>query len=106
MSTWANVLWKVFNEAHSSFKAATPFRKFEMLRNFTDSVLRTHGVHVLGECESTWRTAMAPIAVAQFLLFAFYTTYYYWNENKITAIQPYTVVAIVSVSIYFHILSF
>lgn len=47
----------------------------------------------MSDCELSWRTAMTPIAVLHFLLFAFYTTYYYWNDNVITAIQPYAIVA-------------
>lgn len=87
------------------FERATPFQKFEMIRTFADTIFKMAGIHVLSDCVWKWWGTISLVCAIQFTLFASYTTYYYWNENMITAIQPYAIMAmVIPVSILFRLL--
>lgn len=91
MIFWKLLLWPLdkTRQFRWRFERATPFRKFEMMRNFAATVLRLSGIRVLSDCAWEWHGIISFVYACQCFVFALYTTYYYWDINKITAIQPY-----------------
>lgn len=97
MFPWKKLLWprNKIREIRSRFDRATPYRKFEMIRIFADTLLRISGINILNDCTWRWRAFCNHFFGIQFICFALYTSYYYWNENMITAVQPYTLLALI-----------
>lgn len=96
MTVWDIILWPraQFRELQSKFERKTPFQKFEVMRGATDTLLRLTGINLLSDCAWSWLVLSTIILTIQFFVFSFYTTYYYWNENKISAIQIYSILGL------------
>lgn len=76
----------------------TPSKKSDLQRRAVDFILRTIGIHVLSDCKRNVLTLLPILQALQYVVLGGYTGYYYWSENKITAITPLMeLVAVVSV---------
>lgn len=53
------------------------------------------GIRVLNDCVNNCLTPISGLIVCEQLLLTICTMWFYWDENKITAIQPLTIVALV-----------
>lgn len=96
-----NQIWQMlmrsrnkFRNIQRYFQNATPFWKFELVRIATNSILEFLGLNVLSDCKRNWRTPFAGLCAFQYACLTFFTARYYWNENKITSIQPFTIMAV------------
>lgn len=81
-------------------RAFTPYQKWNLIHYCGNIVLWLNGVNVMTDCRFYLRT-LSPMAVVLLLTsIQFNTLWYYWNENKIIAIQPLaTCVMVVQVSV-------
>lgn len=52
------------------------------------------GVRVLSDCEMKFYSGATGLMIGLDSVLCFYTTYYYWNINKVSAIQSYTVLSL------------
>lgn len=92
-----------FRSIQQYLLVATPFEKFELVRNTTIFFAELLGVNVFSDCKRNWRTPIAGLCSLQFAGLLIFTAWYYWDENKITSIQPLAIVAIViPVILYKH----
>lgn len=75
--------------------ALTPFKKWEIMYKIGRTVLNTLGIRVLDDCVINWLTPLGIVIGAEQTTLTLYTMWFYWNENRITAIQPLTIIAFV-----------
>lgn len=93
----AVLMWPIskWREVTLNVSKRTPLQKWSLVRDFCDFLLTILGVNVLNDCSRNWLTPLAGFCAIQFTAFLFYTAWYYWNENKINSIQPFSVTAMV-----------
>lgn len=93
----AVLMWPIskWREVTLNVSKRTPLQKWCLVRDFCDSLVRILGVNVLNDCKRNWRTPLAGFCAIQYAIFTLYTAWFYWNENKITSIQPFSVTAMV-----------
>lgn len=52
------------------------------------------GIRVLSDCRLTLYSGTIGLMIVLDTFLCLYTTYYYWNINVISAIQPYTILSV------------
>lgn len=83
-----------FRATQQSVSDLTPYQKWNVVRRMCDFSLRLVGIHVVSDCEINWLTPVAGLCSLQYALLSIYTAWYYWNENRISSIQPQVIMAI------------
>lgn len=73
----------------------TPYGKWRLVHDTVDFLLRLIGDHVVTDCKRNWLTPGVGLCVLQYSSLTLYTAIYYWDTNKVTSIQPLTIMAIV-----------
>lgn len=81
-------------EAHRKFLGLTPQKRWFSLFSVCRFVLNGIGIRVLDDCERNWLTPLGAFIGIEQALLTIYTMYYYWDVNKITAIQAISLEAI------------
>lgn len=61
---------------------------------FMNAVLVPVGINTGTDCRVTLYSYLCLFCVIQHTLFCCYTAFFYWDTNKISAIQPFTVVGV------------
>lgn len=84
-----------FREIHQKILNRTPYQKWKLMSSTCDFLCRSVGVRVMSDCRTTWATPIGALSILLYLICTFYTNWYYWDENKITAIQPHCLMALV-----------
>lgn len=77
------------------FLNLTPYKKINVVLKMAKLVFGLAGLEVLRDCTRNWRTPFVGLGSGQYALLTFYTAWYYWDDNKITSIQPFSIMAIV-----------
>lgn len=72
----------------------TPYEKWEIVWKLGNSTSILLGVYTWDDCRWTWRTLLPLFLGIEVGSLSLYTIFYYWNENKISAIQPLSLLAI------------
>lgn len=85
---------KKYREIKRHVSNLTPYKKWKLVAVAVDFILRLVGIHVMSDCKRNWRTLISVVLGVQFAAFLFYTVWYYWDESKITSIQPFSATAI------------
>lgn len=86
---------KKYSNTHQNVKNLTPYKKWEIVWKLGKFATNVMGLHVLDNCERNWLTPIGPCLGAEQIILTLYTMWYYWSENKVTAIQPLTIMAII-----------
>lgn len=75
--------------------ALTPFKKCEIMYEIGRFLFNLIGLRILDDCVNNWLTPLSPLIGVEQVSLTLYTAWFYWDENKITAIQPLIVLAFV-----------
>lgn len=78
-----------------TLKSGTPYQKWKLVFNFTEMILWIIGVNVMTDCTRNWRSSFAGIGAAMYFSICGYTVWFYWSENKMSAIQCFALLPIV-----------
>lgn len=79
----------------ANIAALTPYQKWKLVHFCGDTPLRMLGVNVLNDCHWIWITPISGLTIPLVFIVQAYTMWFYWHENKITAIQPLAMTAMV-----------
>lgn len=75
-------------------KNLTPKALVLLCVKITDKISATYGNHVAGNCKFNMFSYFLFYLATQHVLCSVYTAYYFWNENRIASIQPFTLFAL------------
>lgn len=89
--TWPG---RKYRSMQRSYVILTPYGKWRLVRDTVDFLLRLVGDHVVSDCKRNWLTPLAGLCALQYSFLTLYTAIYYWDKNKVTSIQPLTIMAI------------
>lgn len=95
--TWPS---REYQKMRKCFFEMTPFQKWKLLLDTREFILKLLGINLGNEWEINWRTPIVGIVSAEYGLLTFYTAHFFWNDNKITAVQPFVIMgAMIPVSL-------
>lgn len=81
--------------------AYTPYQKCKLIHSCGIKAFELIGINVMSDCELYWLSPIAGLAILSMYISQAYTMWFYWTDNKISAIQPLAVTAmLVQVNIY------
>lgn len=84
--------------------AYTPYQKCKFIHSCGIKAFELIGINVLSDCVLYWLSPIAGLAILSMYISQAYTMWFYWHDNKISAIQPLAVTAmLVQVNICDHI---
>lgn len=72
----------------------TPYEKWKLLRAIIVALSNTMGTRVMLDCKRNILTAVPPLVAGTAAVIQFYSLYFYWHINIITALQPLSIWAL------------
>lgn len=84
----------MLRELRKRIDALTPYKKWELLYSSANSMMTVLGINTANDCTRNWRTPISMIVFFFLISCQLCTMWKYWQENKITAIEPLTVTPI------------
>lgn len=90
-----------FKDIRHTGNNGTPHQKWKLVFNFCETILSLIGINVMTDCTRSWRSSFTAITAAAYFSICYYTGWYYWNENKISAIQSFALLPIAVPVVHF-----
>lgn len=90
-----NLYSDLFINLKNKYSNLTPRELALLCIKITDKISKTYGNHIAGNCQFNLFSYFIFYLAIQHILCSIYTAYYYWNLNKISSLQPFTLFALV-----------
>lgn len=84
------------NKVRKRIGASNPHQKWKLIHFCADKPLTLIGLNVLNDCTRNWRSPLGGIAAVGAFAIQAYSLWFYWHENKITALQSFAIFAMVA----------
>lgn len=82
-------------EFRQNWKNSTSYKKWKTTWKVAKLASNLTGIHVLDDCEWRRLTTISVLLILETLIVPFYSVWSNWQENKLTAIQPFVSLALV-----------
>lgn len=91
---FAKALSEKYSSLKNEFESLTARKLSVLMMKVSAFPLNLVGIRVLVDCRVTAYSFMAASFIVLHNILCFYTAYYYWNDNKVSSVQPFAVAAI------------
>lgn len=86
-----------FKEFRENWSKRSPRNKHKVLYDFTAFIVKGMSVRLLSDCRVVWSSYIMGVMSQYYLLFTFYTFYYYQSQNDlVSGLKPIALIGVVT----------